>query len=94
MMIFVLLSPNSVVGPQVGSYQASVTNQDERAFIQFHILFSTPASKVYGMFIRVARRNTSSMSQICKLYKEFKKGSRLSCEDAPNEVLYFHRHKS
>ena len=65
--------------------RASVTNQDQRAFIKCHVLLGTPVSQVCSMLITIARNNAYSERQVYRLYNEFKECKRLSCEKAPRE---------
>ncbi len=85
LLILLLLSTNSVYGPTVDPLRASVTNQDQRAFIKCHVLLGTPASEVCRMLATIARSNAYSERQVYRLYNEFKECKRLSCEDATHE---------
>jgi transposase len=84
LVFLVLLSAIFVYGPKVDPLRASVTNQEQRAFIKYHVLLNTPVAEVNSMLDKIARRNALSKRQVYKLYNEFKDGSRLSSEDAPH----------
>jgi hypothetical protein len=60
----VLLSTIFVYGPKVDPLRASVTNQEQRAFIEFHVLLNTPVVKVYKMLDKTAGRNALSKTGI------------------------------
>ncbi len=79
-----LLNAIFVYGPKVDPLRASITNQEQRAIINCHVLLNTPVVNVYRMLNKIARRNALSKRQIYKIYNEFEDGSRLSSEDAPH----------
>jgi hypothetical protein len=78
LLFLVLLSAIFVYGPKVDPLRASITNQEQRAFIKCHVLLNTPVVNVYRMLNKIARRNALSKRQVYNLYNEFKKRSRLS----------------
>jgi transposase len=84
-VICALLLINYASGPKTDQLRASVTNQEQRAFIKCHVLLGTSTSDVYKMLEKIARRQALSQSQTYELYKEFKEGTRLMSENAPHE---------
>jgi len=82
LVFLVLLSASFVHGPKVDPLRASVTNQEQRAFIKCHVLLNTPVVEVDKMLDKTARRSALSKTQVYDLYNELKDRSRLSSEDA------------
>ena len=68
-------------GPKVDELQASITRQEQRAFIKCSVLLGYPASKVYFDLQRIARKEAYSQTRVYELYREFSEGTRLSSEN-------------
>ena len=82
-LLYVLLIFNCVNAPNTDPLRASITNQEQRAFIKCHVLLDTPAAEVYSMLIKIARSQVLSRSRVFLLYKEFQDRTRLETEDEP-----------
>lgn len=70
-----------VGGPKVDELRASITRQEQRAFIKCSVLLGYSASKVYFDLQKIARREAYSHSRVYELYREFSEGTRLSSEN-------------
>ncbi len=76
-LFYVLLIFNFVNAPNTDPLRASITNQEQRAFIKCHVLLDTPAAEVYSMLIKIARSQILSRSRVFLIFKEFKDRNRL-----------------
>ncbi len=65
--------------------RASITIQEQSAFIKCHVLLNTSASQDYKMLEKIARSQALSKSRAYELYREFNERTRLISEDAPHE---------
>jgi transposase len=83
--IYTLLIIHLVSGPKTDPLRASVTKQEQWAFIKCHVLLDTPAAEVYNMLHNIARSQALSRPRVFQLYKEFNDRSRLSSEEIPRE---------
>ena len=82
----VLLDFNAILyqfcgGPKIDELRASITRQEQRAYIKCSVLLGYPASKVYFDLQKVARREGYSHTRVYELYREFSEGTRLSSEN-------------
>jgi transposase len=84
-LIFVLLITDVVHGPATNPLRASVTEEDQRAFIKCQVLLSASVPDVCKMLTTIAGRNAYSRSQVYKIYEQFAEQGRLTCQDAPRE---------
>jgi hypothetical protein len=84
LLLLVLLSAIFIYDPNVDLLRASIRNQEERAFIECHVLLNTPVVKVYRVLDKIARRNALSKRRVYNLYNESKDRSRLSSEGTPH----------
>src|SRR5256885_624284 len=69
-----------VGGPKVDPLRASVTNEEQRAFIKCHVLLKTTAAEVNRMLKKIPGRNALVQSHVYRLYREFNDRTRLSSE--------------
>jgi hypothetical protein len=69
--IYTLLIIHLVSGPKTDPLRASVTKQEQWAFIKCHVLLDTPAAEVYNMLHNIARSQALSRPRVFQLYKEF-----------------------
>ncbi len=84
-VICALLLISYVSGPKTDPLRASITIQEQRAFIKCHVLLNTSASQDYKMLEKIARSQALSKSRAYELYREFNERTRLISEDAPHE---------
>ena len=80
-LILTLFCINFVGGPKIDELRASITRQEQRAYIKCSVLLGYPASKVYFDLQKVARREGYSHTRVYELYREFSEGTRLSSEN-------------
>ena len=83
--IYTLLIIHLVSGPKTDPLRASVTKQEQWAFIKCHVLLGTTATQVYNMLQNIGRSQALGRTQVLKLYKEFNDRSRLSSEEVHRE---------
>ncbi len=84
-LLLVFFCVNLVRGPKIGELRASITQQEQRAFIKCSVLLGYPASKVYFDLQKIARRQAFSQKHVYNLYNEFSNSTRLSSDIESHE---------
>ena len=85
MLILVLFSSNLVLGPPMDPLRASVTNEEQWAFIKLHVLLSDSAAEVYRLLHKSVKSLALSERQVMRLYNEFANGERTSTQRQPGQ---------
>ena len=63
--------------------RASVSIEDQRAYIKISVLLNKGPLQVYRELHRALGGRAYSESRVHEIYREFESGVRLSCEDLP-----------
>jgi transposase len=63
--------------------RASVTKEEQWAFIKCHVLLGTTAYEITKMLPKIAESNAHKERQIYNIYRQFKEEERLTCDDEP-----------
>jgi DNA-binding transcriptional regulator YhcF (GntR family) len=79
MLLLILIKIS--ISPKINELRATITEQDQRAFIKCHVLLGDSPQEIYHMLKKIARRNTSAQKTVYNLYNEFTSGSRSSTGD-------------
>ena len=71
-LILVLISSNLVLGPPMDPLRASVTNEEQWAFIKLHVLLVDSAAEVYRLLhkfvksLALSERRHKTLQRICQ----------------------------
>ena len=80
-VILLLLIFDFTHGSTVDPLRASITKEEQRAFIKCHVLLCTSARQISQMLQKIAGRNAYSQSSVYFIYHQFKDEGRLTCQD-------------
>ncbi len=69
------------MAPNIDPLRASVTNEEQRAFIKYHVLLCSTLPEISKMLTKITGRNAIKMRQIYNLYYQFRDEGRTSCQD-------------
>jgi transposase len=72
-----------VLCPPTNPLRASITNEEQRAFIKLHYFLDDSAKEIYRLLSKAAGSLAYSRRQVFNIYDQFDKGERTSCEDQP-----------
>src|SRR5882724_11808752 len=66
---------------KVDELRASITEEDQRAFIKCHVLLGDSHAEIYHMIQRGARRRALTRKTVYNLYNQFHDGDRQTTGD-------------
>ena len=84
-LIFSEISVKFILGPTTDPLRASVTNQEQRAFIKIHLLLGDTPAQIYRLLHKSLNSLSLSQSQVQRVYNEFSCGDRESCDQQPGQ---------
>lgn len=84
LLILVFLILDFASGPTVDPLRASVTPEEQRAFIKCHVLLGSSAHEIYAMLTKIAGRHSYSERQVYRIHNQFKYEGRLSSQEEPH----------
>jgi transposase len=82
-LILLLIISDIVMAPNIDPLRASITNEEQRAFIKCHVLLCSTVPKISKMLTKIAGRKAIKMRQIYNIYNQFRNEGRTSCQDEP-----------
>lgn len=82
-IVLVIISENGIIGPNEDELRASVSVEEQRAYIKISVLLGKTAIQIHGELVTALGQRSYSLRRVRELAKEFQSLSRLSCEDMP-----------
>ena len=63
-LILFLISIKISISPKINELRATITEQDQRAFIKCHVLLGDPPQEIYHMLQKIARRKALTQKTV------------------------------
>ena len=63
--------------------RASVTRNEQRAFIKLHVLLDVSATEVHRLLDKAVKSNAMSLAQVKRVYNQFKNSGRTTSSREP-----------
>ncbi len=83
LLFFVLLISDFFNCPTINPLRASITNEEQRAFIKCHVLLRTMIPDFSPMLARIAGSNAIKGREVYNIYHQFEREERFTCQGAP-----------
>ncbi len=79
--MFIILFCGLIKWPKIDELRASITEEDQRAFIKCHILLDDSPTVIHTLLQKIARSQALSLRTVQRLYQQFAGGGRLGPRD-------------
>ena len=78
--ILILIFVNKSLGPNMDPIRASVTHEEQRAFIKLHYLLEDTPAEIHWLLVKAAKSLAVSQRDVYYIYNQFRDGERQTCE--------------
>ncbi len=79
-LILILIFVNKSLGPNMDPIRASVTHEEQRAFIKLHYLLEDTPAEIHRLLVKAAKSLAVSQRDVYYIYNQFRDGERQTCE--------------